>query len=113
MIVNVARLAPVKGHAVLLDAMRIVISRIPEAVLVLVGEPWSGQPEELMQQAEELAQQLMSMPETARKSELINLKNTNPILHAQVKQIMTDMTQQASSAGVSQMRQEMQQSGGA
>ncbi len=54
MIVNVARLAPVKGHAALLDAMRIVISRIPEAVLVLVGEPWSGQPEELMQQAERL-----------------------------------------------------------
>ncbi len=54
LIVNVARLAPVKGHDVLLDAMRIVTGRVPEAVLVLVGEPWSGQPEGLMRRAERL-----------------------------------------------------------
>jgi glycosyltransferase involved in cell wall biosynthesis len=53
-IVNVARLSPVKGHDVLLDAMRIVVRRVPEAVLVLVGEPWSGQPEGLMRRAEQL-----------------------------------------------------------
>jgi glycosyltransferase involved in cell wall biosynthesis len=53
-IVNVARLAPVKGHGVLLDAMRIIIRRVPEAVLVLVGEPWSGQPEGLVRRAERL-----------------------------------------------------------
>jgi len=69
-------------------------------------------PQELMQQAEEVANQLMAMPETARKSELINLKRSNPVLHAQVKQIMTDMTQQAASQGVSQMRQQAQQGGG-
>ena len=53
-VVNVARLAPVKGHDVLLDAMQIVLRRVPEAVLVLVGEPWRGQPEGLMRRAERL-----------------------------------------------------------
>ena len=53
-VVNVARLAPVKGHDVLLDAMQTVLRRVPEAVLVLVGEPWRGQPEGLMRRAERL-----------------------------------------------------------
>jgi len=66
-------------------------------------------PQAIMQQAEEIAQQLMAMPETARKSELINLKHSNPMLHAQVKQIMTDMEQQAASQGVASMRQQAQQ----
>lgn len=65
-------------------------------------------PDMVLQQAQELAQQLMAMPETMRKSQMIQLKRTNPMLHAQVKQIMADMSQQAATQGVSQMRQQMQ-----
>jgi glycosyltransferase involved in cell wall biosynthesis len=46
-VMNVARLAPVKGHDVLVRAMAGVVAERPGAVLVLVGEPWSGQPEGL------------------------------------------------------------------
>jgi len=53
-VINVARLAPVKGHGVLLDAMARVASAGSEAALLLVGEPWSGQPEGLENQAREL-----------------------------------------------------------
>jgi len=69
-------------------------------------------PQELMQQAEQMASELMAMPETNRKSQLISLKKNNPVLHAQVKQIMENMTQEAATQGVSQMRQSMQQGGG-
>lgn len=54
LVVNVARLAPVKGHDVLLEAWAGVAGKHPDAVLVLVGEAWSGQPEGLALQAEEL-----------------------------------------------------------
>jgi glycosyltransferase involved in cell wall biosynthesis len=53
-VLNVARLSPIKGHTHLLGAMAEVLSSVPDAVLVLVGEPWSGQPEGLSRQAEEL-----------------------------------------------------------
>jgi glycosyltransferase involved in cell wall biosynthesis len=53
-LLNVARLSPVKGHTHLLGAMAQVVRSVPDAVLVLVGEPWSGQPEGLSRQAEEL-----------------------------------------------------------
>ena len=76
----------------------------------MAGQPGGGAqtPEAMMNEAQSTAQQLMGMPETARKSSLIQLKKTNPMMHAQIRQIMTDMEQQASSQGVSQMRQEMQ-----
>jgi len=54
LVVNVARLAPVKGHAVLLEAWSRIVSKYPSAVLMLVGEPWSGQPEGLSARAAEL-----------------------------------------------------------
>ena len=53
-VMNVARLAPVKGHEVLVRAMARVVAERPRAVLVLVGEPWSGQPEGLRSLAERL-----------------------------------------------------------
>jgi len=65
-------------------------------------------PGAVMAQADELSQQLMSMPETMRRSQLIQLKQSNPMLHAVVRQKMDSMSQQAATMGVSQMRQEMQ-----
>ncbi len=53
-IVNVARLAPVKGHVVLVRAMAGVARQIPDARLLLVGEPWCGEPEGLRALAREL-----------------------------------------------------------
>lgn len=54
LVVKVARLAPVKGHPVLLEAMASLRRRVPEAVLVLVGNPWQGQKERLFRRAAEL-----------------------------------------------------------
>ncbi|MFH1865503.1 MAG: glycosyltransferase family 4 protein [Candidatus Eisenbacteria bacterium] len=53
-VLNVARLAPIKGHSVLLEAMARVHAAVPDAVLLLVGEPWSGQPEGLRSEARRL-----------------------------------------------------------
>jgi hypothetical protein len=36
------------------------------------------------------------------------MKTINPTLHAQVKQVMSEMSQEAASAGVQQMRQQAQ-----
>ena len=47
LVVNVARLAPVKGQRVLVEAMASVLREVPDAVVILVGEPWSGEPEGL------------------------------------------------------------------
>lgn len=78
--------------------------------------PGQGQmastPQEMISQAQAAAEQLMGMPETQRKSQLIQLKRVNPVLHAQVRQIMDDMSQQAGTQGVAQMRQQMQAGGG-
>jgi glycosyltransferase involved in cell wall biosynthesis len=53
-VINVARLAPVKGQAVLLEAMARVLETEPGVVLLLVGEPWSGEPEGLRSRAVDL-----------------------------------------------------------
>ncbi len=54
LVLNVARLAPIKGHLVLLEAMAEVCRRFPGTVLVLVGGPWQGQKERLQARAREL-----------------------------------------------------------
>ncbi len=54
LVVNVARLAPIKGQRVLVEAMPEVVRECPDAVLVLVGEAWSGQPAALLGRAQEL-----------------------------------------------------------
>ena len=53
-VMNVARLAPVKGQAVLVEAMAHVVATCPRAVLALVGEPWSGELESLRRLARRL-----------------------------------------------------------
>ncbi len=54
LVLKVARLAPIKGHPVLVEAMAGVRRRVPGAVLVLVGDPWEGQEENLRARAREL-----------------------------------------------------------
>ncbi len=54
LLVKVARLAPVKGHSRLLDAMARVHREFPAALLVLVGNPWRGEPAGLQNQARNL-----------------------------------------------------------
>lgn len=44
---HLARLAPVKGHSFLLDAMPEVLRRVPDAWLVLVGPAWPGMDEKV------------------------------------------------------------------
>lgn len=69
------------------------------------GNSQSATLEQLFAQAQEMAQQLYSAPPNVRRQELVNLKATNPSLHAQVKQIMADMSQQVASDAVAQARQ--------
>lgn len=64
--------------------------------------------EELYQQAQAKAQQIFNIGVTqgagARRSALISLKAQNPDLHAQVKQILSDMDQQTASQAVAQSK---------
>jgi hypothetical protein len=65
-------------------------------------------PNEVMSQADDMAQQMLAMPETARKSQLIQLKRSNPMLHAVVRQKMTNLLQQGASQGIQAVRQQAQ-----
>jgi hypothetical protein len=78
-------------------------------------QAWAGQqtipgkpttPEEVLAKAQTIAQQLMGLPDTQRKSELLQLKKSDPMLHAQVKELMDSMKQQAQTAGGAMMIQQ-------
>ena len=56
-------------------------------------------PEDLQQQAQLIANQLLSMPETQKDSELIKLKRGDATMHALVTSIIDDIRQQARSQG--------------
>ena len=56
-------------------------------------------PMDMMQQADQLAQQMLQMPYEARRRELINIKNTNPTLHALLKSKLEDYRSEAASVG--------------
>jgi len=69
-------------------------------------------PSDLMEQAQQLADTLVKDPDPSHvRSTLINLKNTNPALHAQVRQFMQDERNQLSSAGRQMMIQQARQGG--
>lgn len=55
-------------------------------------------------EAEQAAEQIRVLPSDQRKSQLINLKKTNPPLHAFVKQIIETTEQQAGQQGVAASR---------
>lgn len=56
-------------------------------------------PEEMQQQAQLIANQLLSLPESVKDSELIKLKRTDQTMHALVTSIIDDIRQQARSQG--------------
>jgi hypothetical protein len=56
-------------------------------------------PQDMVQQAEGMAQQLLQMPYENRRREMLSVKQQNPTLHALVKAKMQDFRQQASSEG--------------
>lgn len=60
-------------------------------------------PQELMAKAQMIAEQLMGLPETQKDSALIQLKRSDPSLHAAVKQSLTNIRQQAQSVGQQQV----------
>ncbi len=60
-------------------------------------------PEDMQSQAQLLAQQILSLPEAQKDSELIKLKRTDPTTHALVSSIIDDIRQQAKTQGGAQM----------
>ena len=66
--------------------------------------------DELTAQANDLANQIMSMDPTTRRRTLSDLKKSNPTLHAMVKQMLTDMETGIKSDALAQAK--MQASGG-
>jgi hypothetical protein len=89
----------------------------PGGATPAMGNPMSGpgptSPQEMQAAAQQTAQQLLSMDETTRRSELINLKRTDPTMHSLVKAALEDMRTEMRSQGQQQMQQQMQGQGGA
>jgi hypothetical protein len=63
-------------------------------------------PEDIMAEADSVAQQLLGMPESVKDSELRALKEKNPVLHMAVRQRMDEIRQQAQTAGGAAMLQQ-------
>ena len=70
-------------------------------------------PQDLQSAAEMLAQELLGLPEGTKDSQLRELKNSNPTLHAIVKEKMGDMRQQARQMGGDQVLAQQGMGGGA
>ena len=69
------------------------------------GQSQSAGVEQMFQDAMGMAQELYNVPQQVRTQQLIQLKTTNPELHAMVKQQLTDMKQQVASDAVAQSQQ--------
>ena len=74
---------------------------MPSPVASVQGDATSI--EGLMQEAEQMAQQILVMPGPARRSALIELKKNNETLHAQVKSILDSYDNQAAQQGKAAM----------
>jgi len=68
-------------------------------------------PLDIQEQAQQMAQQFLSMDEGSRRKELDAIRGSNPTLHALVKEFMEKMRSQAGAQGVQQMYQQMQGGG--
>jgi hypothetical protein len=70
-------------------------------------------PEELQGQAQQLAQQILSLPEGQKDSELIKLKKGDSLMHSLVSSMIDDIRQQAKTQGGAMvMQQQFGQPGG-
>ncbi len=69
------------------------------------GAPGGEDIESLWAQAEQMAEEIRTLPAEERRSQLINLKKTNVHLHAFVTQIFETIEQQAAREGVAASRQ--------
>ena len=73
------------------------------------GIPASGgqpqEPGDILQEAQQIAQQLFTMPYADRRRELSNIKSTNETLYAQVKVELEKINTQAQAQGVQMARQ--------
>lgn len=63
-------------------------------------------PEQMMTQADQLARNLLSMPYEARKSQMLQLKQSDEALHALVKSKMEKVRQEAGNMGKAQLQQQ-------
>ena len=63
-------------------------------------------PEEMVAQAQTIAQQMMALPSSQRRSELITLKRVDPTMHSLVTSAMDEIRQQARSMGQQQQLQQ-------
>jgi hypothetical protein len=70
-------------------------------------------PEEMQAQAQLIANQLLSMPESLKDSELIKLKRGDHMMHALVTSIMDDIRQQARAQGGAMLMQQQYGQGAA
>lgn len=66
-------------------------------------------PDDLMAQADQVAQQLLAMPYEQRRTEMLRIKKSNPTLHALVKSKMEGQRSQNRSVGGQQIQQQNQQ----
>jgi hypothetical protein len=66
-------------------------------------------PQDVLAQASQIATQLMGMPDSQRTSQLMALKNENPLLHGQVKEQLAQMRAQGAAQGRQMMQQQAQQ----
>jgi hypothetical protein len=69
------------------------------------GQSGSASIEQMYQEAQQMAQQLYNAPPNIRRQQLVQLKSTNPTMHAQVTQMLQDMSQQVASEAVAQSKQ--------
>ena len=84
----------------------------PAAPAAPMGAPAGGMPagaggagmEQVWQEAMERAQQLYNAPPNVRRSELVNLKATNPQMHSFVKSFLEQMEQDVASDAVAQSK---------
>jgi hypothetical protein len=69
-------------------------------------------PEDLQAQAQLIAQQVLSLPEGQKDSQLIKLKRSDATMHALVKSIIDDIRQQAQTQGGAMIMQQQYGAGG-
>lgn len=70
-------------------------------------------PNDLLATANDIAQELLGLPEGVKDSELRKLKQYNEVLHSLVRAKMDQTRQQAKTQGGAAMMQQFQQQGGA